>query len=66
MKKKGINLSGYVYELPLHKQPVFPENNNDVLPNTEYLCNNHICLPIYPSLKNENAEFIAQQLIKMF
>ena len=66
MEKKGIQLSGYIYELPLHKQPVFPEHNNIVLPMTEQVCSKHICLPIYPSLDIKDVEFIANNLIELF
>lgn len=65
MEKKGIQLSGYVYELPLHKQPVFPLHNKIYLPNTELLCSKHICLPLYPSLMIEDAKYIADTLIKI-
>jgi len=66
LENNGINLSGYVYELPLHKQPVFPVHNKIDLPNTEFLCRNHICLPIYPALKIEDAKYIAEILLKIF
>ena len=65
MELKGIQLSGYVYELPLHKQPVFKNHNDEKLPKSEYLCKNHICLPIYPSLSLEDAEFIAEMFIQI-
>ena len=63
LSDKGIQLSGYVYELPLHKQPVFSEYNDDVLPKTEYMCSRHVCLPIYPSLTLSNVKDIAKSLI---
>ena len=59
MNKKGIELSGYVYELPLHKQPVFSEYKDLELRNSEYLCAQHICLPIYPNLSEKDALYIA-------
>ena len=66
LEKKGVQLSGYVYELPLHKQPVFPDYNKNVLSMTEYVCSKHICLPIYPTLQIEEAEYIANSLIELF
>ena len=60
MAKHGIELSGYVYELPLHKQPVFPNHNSITLPKTEQVCKQHICLPIYPLLKLSEAKNISQ------
>tara|TARA_B100000519_G_C14241466_1_gene437542 strand:- start:626 stop:1750 length:1125 start_codon:yes stop_codon:yes gene_type:complete len=60
MAKHGIELSGYVYELPLHKQPVFPNHSSITLPKTEQVCKQHICLPIYPLLKLSDTKYISQ------
>jgi perosamine synthetase len=65
MENKGIQLSGYIYELPLHKQPVFHEYQNCLLPNSEYYCSKHICLPIYPSLEIDDAKYIADTLLEI-
>jgi perosamine synthetase len=66
LTKEGINLSGYVYEIPLHKQPVFKNFNSLSLPETENLCAQHICLPIYPDLSVKDANLIAKSLLKIF
>ena len=47
LQKKKIYLSGYVYELPLHKQPVFKKYKSLKLLNSEKYCSQHICLPIF-------------------
>jgi dTDP-4-amino-4,6-dideoxygalactose transaminase len=60
----GVGLSGYVYEIPLHKQPIFKRYSPNSLPVSEKLCATHICLPLYPSLKNEEAEYVAASLKK--
>ena len=65
MQKNGISMSGYVYELPLHKQPVFPSHNDISLPASEFLCSQHICLPIYPSLDLNDAKYIANTLTEV-
>lgn len=62
MEKKDIQPSGYVYELPLHKQPVFPWANDLSLPTTEYLCARHFCLPIFYSMTDEQAIYVAKSL----
>lgn len=62
MEKREIQPSGYVYELPLHKQPVFPWANNLVLPKTEYLCARHFCLPIFYGMTDEQALYVAKNL----
>ena len=60
MEEKGIQLSGYIYELPLHKQPIFEDKNQLVLSETESLCSRHVCLPIYPPAK------IIESILKLF
>ena len=62
MRERGIQIGGYVYEVPLHKQPVFAEHNSLWLPKTEYLCARHICLPIYPTLADADAVRVAKEL----
>lgn len=62
MEKAGISPSGYVYEIPLHKQQVFPEHNNLSLPKTEYLCSHHLCLPAFYSMADEQARHVATTL----
>ena len=63
--KHGVELSGYVYELPLHKQPIFSEHNSITLKKTEQVCRQHICLPIYPLLKLSDAKYISQTFINI-
>ena len=65
LQERGINVSGYIYELPLHKQPILESYNEVSLPMTEYLCAQHICLPIYPTLGKDDAEYIAKSLIEI-
>lgn len=62
LEAEGIQPSGYVYELPLHKQPVFPESNSLSLPRTEYVCAHHICLPVFYSMTDEQAHYVADAL----
>ena len=56
---RGVSPSGYIYELPLHKQPVLSEHNNLSLPNTEFICANHICLPIFYQMKDEQVDYVS-------
>jgi dTDP-4-amino-4,6-dideoxygalactose transaminase len=62
MAELGVQLSGYVYELPLHRQPVFPWAHQLRLPVTEEVCARHICLPIYPDLERAQVEYVAETL----
>lgn len=54
----GVALGGYVYELPLHEQPVFAHLADGSLPVAEDLCRRHICPPIYPTLGDEQVDLV--------
>jgi dTDP-4-amino-4,6-dideoxygalactose transaminase len=41
-----VALSGEVYEVPLHLQPVFEPWSDGPLPGAEELCARHVCLPV--------------------
>lgn len=64
-EEHGISLGGAVYDTPLHLQPVFREGQAIRLPNAEDLCPRHICPPIYPSLRNDEASYVAEALLKV-
>jgi dTDP-4-amino-4,6-dideoxygalactose transaminase len=58
----GVPLTGEVYELPCHKQPVFEALAPMPLPDAERACASHICLPMSPRMTAEEAEFVASTL----
>ena len=62
LEAQTIYPSGYVYELPLHKQPVFPDANGLSLPKTEFVCAHHICPPIFYGMSDEQAHYVAKCL----
>ncbi len=55
----GVATSGYVYDVPLHEQPAFQGFADGSLPVAERLCRRHICLPLYPSLTDAQARYVA-------
>jgi len=63
-EKYGVELGGYVYEVPLHNQPVFKEyvDNLQNYPIADDLCTRHIALPDYPSMTSEEAKYVAENL----
>lgn len=61
----GVRLGGAVYDVPCHEQPVFAGLARDRLPRSEHLCRHHICPPIYPSLTDDEARFVADSLIEV-
>jgi perosamine synthetase len=62
--KQGVFPSGYVYEFPLHKQPVFKDYNHLTLPQTEYVCARHLCLPIFYGMTKADVEYVVDALDK--
>jgi dTDP-4-amino-4,6-dideoxygalactose transaminase len=58
----GVALSGEVYELPLHLQPVFEPWADGPLPGAEHICASHICLPISAVISEEQAEHVIVSL----
>ncbi len=63
--KHLVSPSGYVYEIPLHKQPVFKKYNNIKLINSEKYCSKHLCLPIFYSMKSNQAKYVVKILKKI-
>ena len=68
-EKFNIELPGEIYSDPCHSQPVFskyPEklanDKKDQFPVTNYVCKQHICLPLYPGLTNEEVDYIVSSL----
>jgi perosamine synthetase len=52
----GVRLAGEVYELPLHRQPVFAEFAGPSLPVADDLCARHICLPIHSDMTADEVD----------
>jgi dTDP-4-amino-4,6-dideoxygalactose transaminase len=48
-----VSLSGEVYEVPLHLQPVFAPWANGPLPGAEEICARHVCLPVSAVMTTE-------------
>jgi len=52
----AVRLAGEVYDLPLHRQPVFAEFAGPPLPVAEDLCARHVCLPIHSDMTTEEVD----------
>ena len=61
-EKHGVSLSGEVYQLPLHQQPVFKEFADTALPGAEAACARHVCLPLYPGLTERDVQHVTGAL----
>jgi perosamine synthetase len=57
-----VGLSGEVYDTPLHLQPVFEAFADRPLPGAELIGARHICLPLYPSLSESDADYVVESL----
>lgn len=63
MRGRGIALSGGVYDLPLHRQPLSDQFSwRGPLMGADEFCDRHICLPIYPSLQRAEIIHVAESL----
>lgn len=66
-EKYEVSLSGEVYELPCHLQPIFKDSygfNGGELPVAEDLCRRQICLPVFATMTDEQAEHTIDSLKK--
>ena len=64
-EKYGVGLSGEVYELPCHLQPIFKESlgfKGGEFPVAEDLCERQICLPVFASMIEEQARYVVASL----
>jgi len=64
-EKYGVSLSGEVYELPCHLQPIFKKLynfNGGEYPVAEDLCGRHICLPVFARMTEEEARYVTKYL----
>ena len=65
----NISLPGEVYSEPCHSQPVFmkyPElilnDSGDLFPGARYVSKRQICLPLYPSLTDDELRHVVDSL----
>lgn len=64
-EKHGVSLSGEVYELPCHLQPIFKDLygfKGGELPVAEDLCRRQVCLPAFAGMTEEQARYVVQSL----
>ncbi len=66
-EKYNVNLSGEVYEKPLHKQLAFRDFKfkENEFKNADDLCAKHICLPVYNTMKDEEIDYVVESLKKV-
>lgn len=57
-----VSLSGEVYEAPLHQQPIFAKFALSPLPVANDICAHHVCLPVFASMTEAQAEHVVSAL----
>lgn len=63
-KERNVTLTGKVYKIPVHKQPIFEKYDIGLLKNTELMCKNHFCPPLYPELTVDEVNYVCDVLIE--
>ncbi len=65
-EKYRVSLSGEVYELPCHLQPIFKGlGNKGDFPVAEDLCQRQICLPVFATMSEQQAKYTVASLQKV-
>jgi len=61
---KQICLGSGVYDIPLHVQPVFKMwSGQDTFPEAIQFCSNHLCLPIWSHMKDEEVDRVSDYIL---
>lgn len=63
-EKYGVALSGYVYDVPLHRQGMLGRHasNKESYPVADDLCSRHVCLPLYPQMEEREIHYTVESL----
>ncbi|PXF51942.1 MAG: aminotransferase DegT [Candidatus Methanophagaceae archaeon] len=64
-EKYEVGLSGEVYELPCHLQPIFKDLygfTEGVFPVAEDVCKRQVCLPVFATMTEEQAKYVVDSL----
>lgn len=64
-KEYHVYLGGGVYDIPIHKLPVFKAMfKTNKFPKADRFCTTHLCLPVWSSMKNQEVEYVITSLKK--
>jgi dTDP-4-amino-4,6-dideoxygalactose transaminase len=64
-ERYAVSLSGEVYEAPLHQQPIFGSYAAKPLPLSENVCRQHVCLPVFASMTDAQADQVVSALLEV-
>jgi perosamine synthetase len=65
LAKKNISTAVY-YPMPIHKQPMYKKFNKQKLDITEKLSSEILSLPIYPTMKDSEINYVVTNINKFF
>ena len=62
-EENGVSLSGGVYHVPLHQQPVYEGRwDQKLFPVSNHFSRHHVCLPLYPEMDVDDVKFVCDVL----
>lgn len=65
--KKEVSLTGEVYKIPVHEQPLWANKFNPKdFPVTNHFSKHHICPPLYPELSEEQVLHVCNVLEEIY
>jgi len=56
LREHGVTIARPVYEVPLHRQPVFQPWVSGAFPEADDFCDSHICLPLWRNITDNQVE----------
>jgi dTDP-4-amino-4,6-dideoxygalactose transaminase len=62
----AVRLSGEVYDLPLHRQPVLAEYATGPLPVAEDVCARHVCLPVHSDMRDDEIDQVLSAVTTVY
>ena len=60
-----VGLSGEVYELPLHRQPIFEALTKGTYAGADDVCARQICLPVSARMTTDDARYVVESLAQL-
>jgi len=61
-ERTGVSMSGEVYALPLHRQPIFAHLGAGPFPIADEVCSRHVCLPIHSDMTEDEADYVIESV----
>ncbi|MFD5433929.1 DegT/DnrJ/EryC1/StrS family aminotransferase [Kitasatospora sp. NPDC054768] len=65
-EEHAVRLSGEVYDLPLHLQPVFAPYRRGPLPVAEDVCARQVCLPVHSDMTEDETEQVVDAVSAVY